>query len=484
MNFFKSILADDPDPTDLENLRESEQHSPSRQDDVDRRESEVVDDPPRNFEARDDPNSSSSSTTANTGAGGWNFGGLIKTLASRSESVLETYRRDLEEFGSGLKKETELIRDAASRAVKELPATIEVGASVAHGSLGSVSKTIDGMLKSTAEIISQGKDTLLAPYDADPVTPDANRSLDSRRYSRFDAQLTSIQSDPNTFTEEPVDSEEYRKWKSEFYLNDKRDEFMNLIGENIVLEGVYRKLVPSAVDEDTFWYRYYYRVHKLKQQESVRANLVRRAISVDEEEVLSWDFDDEDEANNEKSSNAILNSSKQESKQAGSRDSLETAESITAESDELRNVSCDNADEKGESEANADSSDKDTDKISNTAGSSEISSPKEKVEDGKSLELADDAALVRSVEKGCSEGECSDHGASGKHKIVSSQQSVQEEEEDFGWDEIEDIESSDEKKVSSHVQSANRDEVRKRLAEEDDENLSWDIEDDDEPVQA
>ena len=36
----------------------------------------------------------------------WSFGGLITTLASKSESIIETYRRDLEEVGSGLKKET------------------------------------------------------------------------------------------------------------------------------------------------------------------------------------------------------------------------------------------------------------------------------------------------------------------------------------------------------------------------------------------
>ncbi|GER26522.1 carnitinyl-CoA dehydratase [Striga asiatica] len=50
---------------------------------------------------------------------------------------------------------------------------------------------------------------------------------------------------------------------------------------------------------------------------------------------------------------------------------------------------------------------------------------------------------------------------------------VKEVEEDLGWDEIEDIGSGDEKEPS-------RTELKKRLsAGEDDENLSWDIEDDD-----
>ncbi|CAH9111517.1 unnamed protein product [Cuscuta epithymum] len=480
MNFFKSILADDSDSPEPESDRESEQRSPSRQD-ANPEETEEDDDD-RNFQSKDDLNSSSSPTTANSSAGGWSFGGLMKTLASRSESVLETYRRDLEEFGSGLKKETDLIRDVASRAVKELP---DVGASVAHVSLGSVSKTIDGVFKSTAEIISQGKDSLLhAPYEAaaEPVTPDASRNLDSRRYSRFDAQLTTIQNDPNTFSEEPEDFEDYTKWKSEFNLNDKRDEFVNLIAENSTLEGVYKRLVPTGVvDEETFWCRYFYRVHKLKQQESVRAKLVKRAISVDEEEVLSWDVDDDDEdANHEETSSAKLTIDEQGSnEQAGidnDQDSSKIAEPvIKANNDESRDVSAVIVDEKRQTEANADSSpEKTTIKSSVVESSGDINLPEEKAEE--SLEVAKDAsALVMSVE-----GE-SDQGASGKRNGNSS---LQEEDEDFGWDEIEDIESGDDKKMSSRVQSANRDEVRKRLAEEDDENLSWEIEDDDEPAKA
>nr|GMD22128.1 BSD domain-containing protein 1 [Ipomoea batatas] len=444
MDFFKSILADDPEP---ENVQDSKQHSPSpsssSQKEENREETEHVDAP--------DP-----STTA-SGASRWSFGGLIQTLASRSESVLETYRRDLEEFGTGLKKETVLFREVASRAVKELPASIEVGASVAQGSLGSVGKTIDGVFKSTADIISQGKDTLLASSDAESETPDTNRSLDSRRYSRFDAQLTAIQNDPASFTEEPEDLDDYRKWKSEFNLNDQRTEFEDLIGENGGLEGVYKRLVPSVVDEDTFWCRYFYRVHKLKQQESVRASLVMRAISVDDEEELTWDVDDEDDTDDdEPNSSAKSKGEEQGNNQAGDQDSGKITEPVSAKKDELQNVSSDISDEKGISEANADKS--------SVTGSSE----------NKEKEV-EDATLVKSVEKGV---------PSGKQNDVCEQQPVQEE-EDFGWDEIGDIDSGDEKKVAPRGESANIADVRKRLAEDDDdENLSWDIEDDDEPIKA
>ncbi|RXH89625.1 hypothetical protein DVH24_031982 [Malus domestica] len=52
--------------------------------------------------------------------------------ASKSESVNQNYRRDLEELGSGLKKETAVIREVASRAIKDFPGSLKVGASVAQ----------------------------------------------------------------------------------------------------------------------------------------------------------------------------------------------------------------------------------------------------------------------------------------------------------------------------------------------------------------
>jgi hypothetical protein len=64
--------------------------------------------------------------------------------------------------------------------------------------------------------------------------------------------------------------------------------------------------------------------------------------------------------------------------------------------------------------------------------------------------------------------------------LVSSQPSLPE--EDLGWDEIEDIGSNDENKGDA-VGSSYRVDLHKRLsAAEEDEDLSWDIEDDDDNV--
>ncbi|KAJ6430959.1 hypothetical protein OIU84_018465 [Salix udensis] len=159
MNFFKSVFADDTTPPD----------SPKSLS-------------PPNNPTSEDPNPTTQNST-------WSLGSLIQTLATKSESVMEIYKKDLEEFGSGLKKETAIIRDVASRAVHDLPSSIEASAAVAQETIDGIGSTV---WKSTAQIISQGKDSILAAdHDHDLLNADGSRSNLSQqqsldvKYSRF-----------------------------------------------------------------------------------------------------------------------------------------------------------------------------------------------------------------------------------------------------------------------------------------------------------
>ncbi|KAL2485848.1 BSD domain-containing protein [Abeliophyllum distichum] len=487
MNFFKSILSEDSDPPESEKPHVAESDSPLNRD-QDQDPDDAGLDPEHSPQPPKSPKSDLSSGDS-IGGGGWSFGGLIKTFATQSESVLETYRRDLREFGSGLRKETVIIREVASRAVKDLPASLEAGASAAHGSLESVGQALDGVLKSTADIISQGKESIISGSDGESETPETNKSLSSGRYSRFDTQLNAIQTDVNTFSKDPEDLEKYKKWKSGFNLEEKNNELEGLIGENGVLESLYKRIVPSIVDHETFWCRYFYKVHKLKQQESVRANLVKRAISVDDDEELSWDVEDDDEDNGwEQKSNAKAEH-KDEFKNEGFVDeNLSHVEKQEGSSNELRNKDegdysiVDNVDKNDAFDLSKKSSNNVfSDEKANSEEIIEVKND-EKVESEKMAEGTNDGK-VKSNETVDEEAKGEKNDA-GKETVVSSHQSAAE--EDLEWDEIEDIESHDEKKViTTHGGSPNKADLRNRLSiAEEDEDLSWDIEDDDEPVKA
>ncbi|CAA6663557.1 unnamed protein product [Spirodela intermedia] len=178
------------------------------------------------------------------------FSGIIQTLVSKSEPLIETYRRDLEEFGSGLRKETEVIREV----IRELPSSLEASASALDGLSGSV-------WRGTAEIIAQGKDALLS-LDVD-TSADLSSAVDasqpsvergaSNRLSRLAVKLQGIQADLSTVTEEPEDAEDFRSWLAGFSLPEREKEIKNLLEESRALQGNLARLVPDVIDYDTFW---------------------------------------------------------------------------------------------------------------------------------------------------------------------------------------------------------------------------------------
>nr|XP_051221362.1 uncharacterized protein LOC127339565 [Lolium perenne] len=219
-----------------------------------------------------EPNTTGSALSPPTAAdaGGWGFGGLLKTLTSQSENVLETYRRDLAEFSTGLRRETDAFREAAARAARDLP---------------SSAQALDGL----ADIVAQGKDALAQGKDAL-------------------AQLRALQSDPATFAADPDDAEDFAAWRREagFSVDERQEEIEALCYESDAVEGMLDRLVPDAVDAELFWARYFYRVHRLKQQEDARAKLVKRVIAQEEEEDLSWELDDEEPAPEEEIKQASI----------------------------------------------------------------------------------------------------------------------------------------------------------------------------------
>ncbi|KAK7245755.1 hypothetical protein RIF29_40604 [Crotalaria pallida] len=458
MNFFHSVFSDDPDP-------QSSPHSqtnPNQPDPI--------------------------QTTTNTS---WSFGGLIQTLASKSESVLDNYRRDIQEFSSGLKKETAVIREAASRAVKDLPTSLDVGASVAQESLETVGQAIDDIgstvWNSTAQIIAHGRDSLI-DFDSDSDSfhsihndsvntivsknrlDSSSSNLDLKRYSRFDTLVRAIQNDVNTYVEEPEDLGSYNEWKLGFDLDEKSGEIGNLTEENGVVEEIYEKVVPERTDRESFWSRYFYKLHKLKQAEDARAKLVKRAISGDEEDDLSWDFDDDDDDDGGYEPKGSSSGGVKELKEENSADIGNVEKDLKVE-DGGKVVAAESRSDGGDKseEVNYDDENVASDVSATVSDSVENLNVKDEGKEGMEVKTDNDNS-----------GSCKDSDIS----VVSSQPSMPGE-EDIGWDEIEDIESNDENKGDA-IGSTSRIDLRKRLSvgDQDEDDLSWDIEDDDEVVKS
>lgn len=79
--------------------------------------------------------------------------------------------------------------------------------------------------KSTAKIISHGKNSLLSSSSHLHSSSDRgyNQSLSVKPYSRFETQLFAIQSDKATNVREPNDLGEFEKWSLGFKIEEKGD---------------------------------------------------------------------------------------------------------------------------------------------------------------------------------------------------------------------------------------------------------------------
>ncbi|XP_074339472.1 uncharacterized protein LOC141677434 [Apium graveolens] len=432
MDFFKSVFSDDPDDSNPQTTPPQPQ----------------ISHPNGNPNFNPDPDSDPTremSTVSNA----WSFGStLLRSIATRSEAIVETYRRDIEEFSSGLKKESDVIVKAASKAVKDIPGSLEAGAGFAQEKLESVGQVIDDF----TEIIARNRDILVSSdHDDDDNNyasgiggiGESSGNVGVKAYSRVEALVRGVECDMNTYCREIEEEceEEFEEWRKGVKVEERAREVEEAVERNGVIREIYEEVVGSGkVEEGVFWERLFFRVWKVRKAEEARSRLVRRVMAGEEdEEELSWDVDEEEFEECEERT-------------------LRRGDIVEGKGGMLEGFGEDSGG-KSEVEGNLEKGN-DEERGGDQVGS-------EKIEVG----------VEKETEKVTSEGK-TDSDIS----VISSQLSP---EEDLGWDEIEDIGSSDEHKVSTDG-SPNKADLRKRLsaAADEEEDLTWDIEDDDEPVKA
>lgn len=86
----------------------------------------------------------------------------------------------------------------------------------------------------------------------------------SSKYSRLEADISSMQRDSATYCEEPADSEDYQAWRAGFDLSSYRPAVEALTQENAFMAELQARIVPIIVEYDAFWTRYFYQLHLLE----------------------------------------------------------------------------------------------------------------------------------------------------------------------------------------------------------------------------
>jgi len=190
---------------------------------------------------------------------------------------------------------------AAKTSLPELATKAAEAGSSAQQQFETIGENIErlgsNVLKSTTELLSSVSEAIdLVEDDASPARSKHRRPLSLEgaagvaKYNRFEAQVAAMQRDSSTYCDEPEDEEDFQAWQEEFKLDDRQAKIDKLVNENAFMQELQSRIVPDIVDYETFWLRYFYRLHKLQQVQEAREDLVKRATLPEEE--LSWDVDE------------------------------------------------------------------------------------------------------------------------------------------------------------------------------------------------
>ena len=91
-----------------------------------------------------------------------------------------------------------------------------------------------------------------------------SRPLSKGKYSRLDADISTMQRDSATYCDEPGDTADYQAWRSTFDLASFKPAVQELIRDNAFMAELQARIVPVIVEYNAFWTRYFYRLHLLQ----------------------------------------------------------------------------------------------------------------------------------------------------------------------------------------------------------------------------
>ncbi|CAK5125547.1 unnamed protein product [Meloidogyne enterolobii] len=102
--------------------------------------------------------------------------------------------------------------------------------------------------------------------------------------------LLQMQNDPRTFTQAPQQNVDlYKEWLNDFKISEYNGEINLLLSNNPRLREIYAELVPSQVDNNAFWNRYFFKVH-LKELDKQIAMVENPSINLTKTGFFSFYF--------------------------------------------------------------------------------------------------------------------------------------------------------------------------------------------------
>lgn len=230
-----------------------------------------------------------------------------KNTAEITTGLKETnWRAELEAFSKGVREEEHQLRKETVKRVevakehlpKDATAQLDMKRKELTVHLQKLGMGLGGLRKTlvtrTTDLFDQVRDTVVEELSASDKTKSrmkrqGSRPLSKGKYSRLEADISSMQRDSATYCDEPADTADYQAWRSKFDLATFKPAVDDLTADNAFMAELQARIVPVIVDYQAFWTRYFYRLHLLEARHAQRLEVAQRASRPQQEEELAWD---------------------------------------------------------------------------------------------------------------------------------------------------------------------------------------------------
>ncbi|CAF3399337.1 unnamed protein product [Rotaria socialis] len=127
--------------------------------------------------------------------------------------------------------------------------------------------------------------------------------IPSAPVDRFQNERNRIEHDDATYLTDPTPIESYKAWReaNDFSADERKGQIAQLLIDIPQIRSLYSRFVPACTTHNDFWSRYYYRISKLDEEETRRLNFLKRA----QETCNEHNENDWDEPNDEWTSEAL-----------------------------------------------------------------------------------------------------------------------------------------------------------------------------------
>ncbi|KAH0558867.1 hypothetical protein GP486_004502 [Trichoglossum hirsutum] len=246
------------------------------------------------------------------------FTSLTSSIISRTRSLSLSASPDTDEPSSaahsnadtqettgaskgGARSESEALRESEgvlarfrSEASKRLK-DIEKAEDAADEALLKFGNNIRNFLRDAVTIAPPAEDAELGPNGKAKVLFESKGDDGKRVFhtTRFDAQLHVVHSSLDSFSRDPS-SPEYSNWLKGFSVDSKTEQIAKDLEGYPELRNAMEKLVPDRVAYKDFWTRYYFLRHVVETEEQRRKEMLKGAVTEDEE--VNWDEDSDSDA--------------------------------------------------------------------------------------------------------------------------------------------------------------------------------------------